>query len=301
MSTNLSLAPRPSLGAVAMEELRAVGVAVRREFTLVIAALLGFGGFFAWLSAHSDDRFYFQPDILAPAMLVPLIVPLAVWRSENPERRTYLWSLPVSRKTTHLLKLTAGWMWAMAAVAIYIVWAWGLAVITGGPVWDVQMAARGSFPGYSYSLEWWLLLVPFTAATVTYLFGSLFTLTMNYPLRWAIGLWIVVYLSALLADTAYGMRIQEMIDAGMTEDEIEAAAEENLPLISKLFDDDQPYGLSSVFDPTVGREESIHGITRTVQRGRLDYWLTATALWGGVSIVAAYLASAKFREPEGTP
>ena len=305
MSTKMELAPQPAWGAVALEEIRAVGISLRWAFIGIAVLLSGLGAFFTLLSVDAEARggraiFPFIPDILTVGTLLALAVPLAVWRSETPEKRTYLWSLPLSRKGAHLPKLLAGWVWVMVATAIYILWVWAVALLTNGPVWEVQMAARGSFPGYSYGYDWWLLLVPFASATVLYALGSIFVVAMNYPLRWAAGFWLVLVLFLFVDEIAKDRRMEEMQAAGMTAEEIYPAVQQGT-LLAKLLTPEKPWGMFNVVDPSVRVEEPIQGEMRPVEHGRLTHWLTATALWGGLTLIALYIASAAFREPEGRP
>jgi hypothetical protein len=315
MATKMELVPQPAWGAVALEEIRAVGLSLRWAFIGVAVLLSGLGVFLTGLSLYAEAHgsraiFPFIPDILTVGTLVALAAPLAVWRSEAPEKRTYLWSLPLSRKGAHLPRLLAGWVWVMVATAIYILWVWAVALLTHGPVWEVKMAARGSFPGYSYGYDWWLLLVPFTSATVFYALGSIFAVTMNYPLRWAAGFWLILFLFLFVDEIAKDRRMEEMQAAGMTAEEIYAAVQQGT-LLAKLLTPENPWGMFNVVDPIPRGVESVlpdrgpdvDPLRRVlpVVHGNLAHWLTATALWGGLCLIAAYLAAARFREPEGSP
>ncbi|MDQ6925818.1 MAG: hypothetical protein M3154_06245, partial [Candidatus Eremiobacteraeota bacterium] len=176
--TTLSLHATPRARTVAIEQLRAVGVALRGggiAFLLALAAGFAFTVAMTLYYAGTPNMslaFTFAPSMSAPTLVIALLLPFGVWRSEEPSQRAYHWSMPVPWSGHALAKLAGGWVWMMLAVAIYLAWFVLLGavvhLITGEPLRLGEAAA------------WWWLL-PFTAATASYLFGSIALIGSNHP------------------------------------------------------------------------------------------------------------------------
>jgi hypothetical protein len=127
--TSTSLHPTPSSRTVATEQFRAVGLALRNEGIFFIAALVVFsvviiGGAVQFThsqhpaGAHMGFRYGSSGAI--PMFLIGLLVPFGVWRSEDPARRSYHWSMPVARGPHTVMKLLSGWVWLMIATILYL-------------------------------------------------------------------------------------------------------------------------------------------------------------------------------------
>jgi hypothetical protein len=163
------LSPVPAWGAVAREQFRSVGLALRRE---ALAAT----GFVAlatvWLAAmqsHSFGGVRLYPEAGVPAAMLALLVPMAVWKGEDPARRGYHRAMPVSHAAHAAARSLSGLAWTLAGVGAYFAWLGAMTAATGGQV-------RSESP--------YLWVVPFTAATVMYLLGSALTLATTHPWRW---------------------------------------------------------------------------------------------------------------------
>lgn len=315
MSTNLELSPEPAWGAVLIEQLRAVGIAIRREFIALVVILFGSGIFFTWFSVTFREYgdFPFQPNQVVAMVLVAVVIPLAVWKSEKPERRTYLWSLPLLRRSGHVAKLVSGWLWTMLAVALVTLWWWAVAVATDSLVWErsIYIARNDLAPGsnlelvgdlasYVYPLPGWLLLVPFGLATVLYLVGSAVVLATNHPFRWALGLWCFALAIGGLNELGQDAELRELREANVDERRILDELLDQDRFLERLLGNEAAYGIENLFDPEISRPEDIPGTIvgpRNVQRGNFSNWLTSIGLWGGLALLAAYAAAARHREP----
>lgn len=183
-----ALHPLPSRRAVVREQVRTVGLSLRREGLVLAGLLTAFSLFIAWIAANgANPALPFVPAAAIPLLIVALLVPMAVWKGEDPARRLYHWSMPVAQGEHALAKAFSGWTWTMAAMAGYLVWALGMALATGGsigvePLLDIRRVEDLHMT--RAAVEPWRWVVPFTGATVLYLFGSALVLATRYPARW---------------------------------------------------------------------------------------------------------------------
>jgi hypothetical protein len=197
--TSTSLHPTPRLATIAREQLRAVGIGMRRESMFFLALLVFFAvlGISAALkqagtTGHHGSSSY-GPEAAVPMALLGLLIPLAAWRDEGPARRAYHWAMPMARTPHALTKLLAGWAWLMVGVAIYVLYIAGLTALMN----TITGAVRIGSP-----VPAWQWAIPFTAATVAYLFGSAAAIGSDHPMRWIGGSWIgffmiIIFLEAL--------------------------------------------------------------------------------------------------------
>lgn len=186
----LTLHPAPRGRDVVLEQVRAVGLLLRRDalivavvlgvVTLAIAAEIASGG----AGIHSDA------DGSDLAGVFAFLFPFAVWKGERRFGPAFLWTLPVDRRRLAFVKVFAGWVWLMTAVAVFILWRFALTLLPG-------VTAEQALP-----------LVPFAVATAMYLLGSALVLGLRHPLRWLLGTYGVFYLlttlSGVLGRTASG-------------------------------------------------------------------------------------------------
>jgi hypothetical protein len=183
--TTIALHAAPPRGTVFREQLRSVFLSLRNETLAYLGTLLLFAALAAYAAfkAGSDPRegmnFSYDVHATIPIALVALFVPFSVWRTEDPSRRAYLWSMPVARGASTLMKVVSGWIWVMGAVAAYLVWI----VLVG-----LMIAAIRAPMGAMHFAPAWEWLVPFTATTVTYLLVSIAVIASNHPWRWVAGI-----------------------------------------------------------------------------------------------------------------
>ena len=227
--------PQPSRAAMWTEELRAVGLSMRREL-LIGAALLAGVTLVLWLvyfalplEGRSEMGIRFGPDIATPLSMVALFLPLFVWRKEDPERRGYLWSLPCERGSLHLAKGLSGWAWMIGAVVAVLLWLTAITWMFPGegagmyehvhvdrvgpiatPAGAVERVLVQPGPGEIYRLTVpipaWQWLVPFAAVSVAYLFGSIVAIGSKHPFAWGLGVWAgMIGLGILTSDRRLGV------------------------------------------------------------------------------------------------
>ena len=224
----------PAMTAVWIEQLRVVGLAIRREGALAALvlglsslALIAFRRMPA-LQAMVDGEMgdlVFDPGE-PPWGFFAVFLPLVVWKGERRFGDTPLWSLPVDHRRHALCKVAAGWAWLMAILGAVLVWVTLTTVASGGSlgadevrllVLDPVGATAGT-PGavesVNWTTPWWEWALPFTSATAAYLVASTLMLATRRPLFWAAGLWVagaVVLGIAEIGDIDWIQRVSDFV------------------------------------------------------------------------------------------
>ena len=289
--------PTPRWQAVTREQFKAVGLAVKREALVLGCLIVAFTGIFLWSYLRSlgnpnhNVSFDFVPTVVLPLLLLGFLVPLSVWKGDEPSRRSYLWSMPTDRSRHTLLKNFNGWVWFMVLIAAYLLWMLGLAAVTGSDIgvesstlfignWD---APGDPSPEDFHRLRWiipaWQWAVPFTAATIAYLLGSVVAIASDHPWRWFGGILVgMLLLTAFLeaAELAWLERVIEGIFGG-------------------------PYGLGIAFSGMREVAETFTNaagqtVQRAVMRPVFGLWLGSTLLW--LALGTAGVLAAAFRHQE---
>lgn len=200
----------PAMTAVWIEQLRVVGLAIRREGALAALvlglsslALIAFRRMPA-LQAMVDGEMgdlVFDPGE-PPWGFFAVFLPLVVWKGERRFGDTPLWSLPVDHRRHVLLKAAAGWVWLMAILGAFFVWATLTTLVSGGSVGvdEVRLllldavgasaGTPGSMESVNWTTPWWQWALPFTSASAAYLLATTLILATARPLFWAAGLWV---------------------------------------------------------------------------------------------------------------
>ncbi len=287
----------PRAGAVLREQVRAVGLVLRAP-ALGAAALLTLATVLSVTQLlEGTGPSSFHPELSMVPGMAGLLLPLFVWRGEPRFGPGFLWTLPVDRRQHALAKVLAGWVWLMAAVALLFLWLLALTLLSGGNVLaeetlrmlpgavagarDVDPAALQTLRRAPQPLLW---LVPFTAASGTYVLASALMLGLRHPLRWLAG---GVLAGFLVLSVGQAMR------AGWLVDELEG-------LLQTFFTG--RYGFDALL---TARTESLHtevtlttGETVGVWRAlpHLGQWALATLLWMGAGLVALWAAASRHRE-----
>jgi hypothetical protein len=127
------------------------------------------------------------------AMLAGSIWTLGVWAGEPPRRRTYHWSLPVSRTSHDVARVLAGALHLLAACAVVAAACAGI------------MAVRGYGPIVTgLPIVFWATF--FAAPLITYLLASPAVLWSEYRvLRWGLGLLMAWGFAAVLTQHGFLM------------------------------------------------------------------------------------------------
>lgn len=161
--------PTPRMRDVLPEQIRVVGLSLRREALVVAVVLTLVSVVIAFDVARGTAATWFDSDSWAHFGLLALIFPFAVWRRESRFGPAFLWTLPIDRRSLALAKVFAGWVWLMAALGIILLWQCTLAAVSH--VADAEVVGFAAFPG----------------ATAVYLLASALVLGLRHPVRWVLG------------------------------------------------------------------------------------------------------------------
>lgn len=287
--------PRDVLGV----QVRAVGCALRGPAIVVgaLAALAILLIAFEFMRNSEVIDFHPERQELLFGML-GLVLPIGIWMGEERIGSGFLWTLPVDRRWHAVAKVFAGWVWLMGAVTLFVLCLLALTLLSGGNMLaeeSLRLISSFSFPaggtldaGVVQTVQWIpepiLWLVPFTAATGTYLLASAMALGVRHPLRWIVGTVLALYLIV-----------------GVSEDaNAEWLATTSGRLLRGLFDG--PYGLDALLTARTGslKTEATLSTGETVVVWRalpdLGQWAIATLLWTGAGLVALIAAASRHRE-----
>lgn len=207
------LHPQPKTGTVLKEQTLTMGLTLR-PLGIGVGILLVVNGalvLFRNLSAPSSTVLL-PTDFLAWMSLIGAGLPLFMGRgSVTPFRPGLPWTLPMGRARHALVRVGAGWIWLMVAVAVILLWYVGIPLLSGGgmresrlyllaPFTDPRSVEPGSLPTVLFTFPWWIWLVPFLATTTFYLWASALFLATPRPGRWIAGAVLGIFLSAVIAD-----------------------------------------------------------------------------------------------------
>ena len=293
-----ALHPTPRLADVVREQVRAVALALRTP-ALIAVALLSLGSALAIAEfITGGGRVDFAPELSMVPSFVGLLFPIGIWKGERRFGTSFLWLLPVDRPRHALAKVAAGWVCLMVAVLFFLVWILLLAVVTGGNILGEHTVALlpsaivpeartldpAALRSIRYAPEPVFWLVPFTAATGTYLLASAVALGVRHPVRWIVGVPLAILLASALGAAA-NIDWLRLLASRMLELALEGR-----------------YGLDALF---TARAESLKtvvvlttGKTVGVWRGLPDVgeWALATLLWIGAGLIALLAAASRQRE-----
>jgi hypothetical protein len=163
----VTLQPTPRLRDVVLEQVRIVGLSLRRE-ALIAIVVLGI----ATLPLASEivrGGPGFDSNESFPTAIVSFLFPFLAWRGERRFGPAFLWTLPVDRRRLALSRVFGGFVWLMAALAVFISWLLMLALLAHAS--PSQTAMR----------------IPYIATIAMYLLGSALVLGLRHPLRWLFG------------------------------------------------------------------------------------------------------------------
>jgi hypothetical protein len=280
---------------VIVAQIRAVKIALRGP-ARVAAAPLVLATLLVIVDIVGDaDVVEFHPEHWVLPGILGLLLPIAVWKGEERFGGGSLWMLPVDRRQHALTKVFAGWVWLVGAVALFVLWQLALTFLSGTT--PLAAETRRVLPSFAYGLTFepnaiqhvrWapeplLWLVPFTAATATYLLASALTLGARHPLRCTVGVALGVF--------AFAFVIADVADLGPTgPDRVLGAL---------LYG---PYGIDALL--TARTESSqVEAALSTGERvvvwralPNLVDWAMATLLWSGAGLLTLWMAASRHRE-----
>ena len=252
----LTLHPTPRWRDVVREQVRIVGLGLRRE-ALIAAVVLGIVTLAIGIEiVRGGSGIHLDADASAPTSVVAFLFPFAIWRGERRFGPAFLWTFPVDRRRLAFAKVFAGWVWLMAALAVFVAWLFALALLS---------AATGVRT---------VTLFPFTGATAMYLLGSALVLGLRHPLRWLFGTVGVFFLLVLLSE-AFGRTANG---------ELRMIAWSGF-LRSAVYG---PYGLGTLL--------SSSGFVSVAAAWQALPWATTTLLWLGAGLAALWAAASRHGE-----
>lgn len=296
--TTIELQALPRLGHVIREQFKAQALSLHLP-AIGVAVLTGIVTMLAFADfLRGNGGVEFAPELSLIPAFAGLLLPIAVWQSDNRFGPGFFWTLPVDRMRHALAKVFSGWLLLMIAVSLFVVWLLILALITKGNITSDEMIRLlptsdvprpGTLdPSMLTTVRWVpqpvLWLVPFFAATASYVFASALALGLRHPFRWIIGL---IAGGFLLAAVSHGIG-SEGLDAA-----VERIAE------SLFFG---RYGIDALLTARTESLKTVVSLTDgqrvTVWRGLpvISEWITATVLWTGIAVAGLAAALTRHRE-----
>jgi len=181
-----ALHPAPRGRAVLLEQVRIVGLGLRRE--AVVAAIIHAVVTIVIVVdiVRRQAGTWFDSNDWTTLGIAASLFPFVVWRRDARFGPAFLWTLPVDRRRLALAKVFAGWVWLIAALAVLILWQNALALLSG-------VAYPRTVP-----------LMALSGATALYLLGSALVLGLRHPVRWLLGTIGVLFLLRILNE-AFGL------------------------------------------------------------------------------------------------
>ncbi len=300
MMTAISLHQPPRMGAVIREQFRATA------HTLYIPAL-GAAGITAIVTALAFADFFsgrggveFAPELSLVPALAGVLMAIIIWQRQKSFGSGYFWTLPVDRSKHAFAKVFAGWMILMIGAGLFLAWLLVLALITKGNITGDEMIKllpgnikpgdliRALDPAVLTTVRWipkpafWLM--PFTAATGTYVITTAVALGLKHPVRW-----IIAVVAAAFLITAIGQGIAS-----------DAFFERISPITRGVMYG--RYGLDALLS---GRNESLKTVV-ALTNGKttsawyaiptVSDWIGGTLLWIGCGVIALMAALYRHRE-----
>jgi len=151
------------------------------------------------------------------------------------------------------------------------------------PFTDPRPLDPASLPTVLWSVPWWLWLVPFPAATASYLFTSALFLATPRPGRWIAGTILGLLLLAFITERFNLTWLSSGTDAALW------------PVV------DGRYGLSALVTGATSAVASVdlptgESMPMFVGMPTLGRWVVAAGLWVGFGLVTLRLAALRHRD-----
>jgi hypothetical protein len=284
-STTFHSAPRTR--DVLLAQIRVVGLAPRGTALAAMAVVALVTLLITIESLKTGKVTAFHPEHQMLPGIVGLLLPIVVWKGEEPFGASFLWTLPVDRWRHALAKVFAGWVWLIGGVALFVLWSLALTLLSGGNIL-AEETLRVLNPAAVETVRWTpkplLWLTPFTSATATYLLASALALAMRQPLRWIVGSVIGLSLVYGVGEAANAVWLVNLLE----------------PTLESLIEG--PYGL----DALLTARSTFLNIEATLSTGDrvaawralpdVGQWATATLLWTSAGLVSLLAAASRHRE-----
>ena len=282
----------PAFGTVFLEQLRVVGLAVRREALIFAVGLFLIG--LLILADVGDDGGVVNGSPVPPLLMVVLgaLAPFAVWKGERVFGGAHLLTLPVEGRRHALTKVLAGGVWLLVAAAAFQLWLLGLALATGGDIAETETRMLVGPGGVSdlipvtWTTQPWQWAAPFTTVVSCYLIGSAFMLGVKYPLRWGTAAVAAFFGLALLAEAG--------VTGGLAEAAFRTVADGPLGIDAALVGG----GDAEETEQLTGGRDFIGPEVLVLWR-RLpsaQQWGPAALFWLGLGATAVWVAASRHRE-----
>ena len=289
----------PRWRSVLIEQIRATGYALRTPAMLVLVLAVLATLMIVLRIVSRELSFDLDAEPSPVYGLVGALLPVVLWAKDQRFGPGFFWTLPVDRRSHALTKVLAGWLWLMGGVALSVLWLVAITLASGGqvlPPETINLLTAASVPVLGVvdpatvqSVRWvpgaFIGVVPFTAATATYLLASALWLGSRRPLWWVIGSVLAFAFASAASDVA-----SRQLGMALLHHAPERALEWLL---------ENPYGLDALFTartatldtgmsfPT-GERVSIWSAVP-----EMAHWLKATLLWTGIGLVALWAAASR--------
>lgn len=295
--TSTTFHPTPRTRDVLSAQIRAVGFAPRGPVLATMAVVAVVTLFITIESLKTGEAIAFRPERHWLPGLVGLLLPIWVWRGEEPFGAGFLWTLPVDRWRHGLAKVFAGWVWLMGGVALFMLWSLAVTLLSGGSILAEEtlgvltsstpasgMLSPAAVETVGWTPEPLLWLGPFTSATAMYLLASALGLATRHPLRWIVGGVIGLYVVYSVVDAANVAWLSNNLET----------------LLESLIEG--PYGLDTLLtarttflniEVTLSTGDRVSAWRALPDAGQ---WATATLLWTGAGLATLLAAASRHRE-----
>ena len=114
----------PEWGPIVREQFATAGLALQKPAAIAGVLAILFTGFVLAVQWRTGGQatLNIEPAMALPAALAAVLLPMFVWRGEEPGRRGYHLSMPVDHAAHAIAKTLAGLAWTGIAMGAYLGW-----------------------------------------------------------------------------------------------------------------------------------------------------------------------------------